>query len=180
MFKKILIGAGVVGLVGVLVVGAINRTDAKTISASGLGHGYEQASVTTEATSFGGQGRGQGGNGWGQPGSNAGATRQPGLGLAQGAGVITLQGTVDSVDQDTLVIKTGDGQQVIVEGRPWSFAQEAGFTAQVGDPISLTGFDEGGQFEVMQMQDKTNGQSVVLRDETGRPGWSGRGRRSGG
>jgi hypothetical protein len=161
-------------------MGAINRTNAKTIGAEGRGQGHGQGGVTTEANSFGGQGRGQGGNGWGQPGRDDAAASQPGAGLAQADGVMTLQGAVASVDQDALVVKTGDGQEVTVEGRPWLYAQEARFTAQVGDQINLTGFDDGSKFEVMQMQNKTNGQSVVLRDETGRPGWAGRGRRNGG
>lgn len=180
MFKKILLGMLVVGLVGLLVLGALNRTNAKTVSAEGRGLGHGPSGVAAEAETFGGQGRGQGGNGLGQQGRNDTVASQPGAGQAQAEGVMTLQGVVVSVNQDALMVRTDDGQAVTVEGRPWLYAQEARFTAQVGDQVSLTGFDDGDQFEVMQIQDKTNGQSVVLRDETGRPGWAGRGRRSGG
>ena len=50
--------------------------------------------------------------------------------------------------------------------------------AQAGDSVSLTGFYEDGDFEVGQIDDQTTGQTVSLRDESGRPLWAGRGRRS--
>jgi hypothetical protein len=80
---------------------------------------------------------------------------------------------------DGLADETSDGGQVTVENRPWLFAQEQGFSAQVGDQVTLTGFYEGDEFEVGQITDSTNGKAVRLRDESGRPGWAGRGRRGG-
>ena len=91
---------------------------------------------------------------------------------------LTIQGTVASVDANTLVVLTTDGEQVTVEGRAWWFAQEQGFSAQVGDKVTLTGFHEDDHFEVGQIDDATTGQTVLIRDENGRPLWAGRGRRS--
>lgn len=89
---------------------------------------------------------------------------------------LEIEGTVVSVDTDGLVIATANGQQLSVENRPWSFAQEQGFWTQMGNQITLTGFDEAGDFEVGQIVDHTTGSSVTIREENGRPMWAGRGR----
>lgn len=102
---------------------------------------------------------------------------QTGTGQAQVEEWLQLQGTVVSVDADALVVQTPAGEQITVENRAWWFAQEQGFSAEIGDQVTLTGFYEGEDFEVSQIDDATNGQSVLLRDESGRPMWAGRGRR---
>jgi hypothetical protein len=99
---------------------------------------------------------------------------------AQAVEELTLQGKVVSVDSTTLLVQTVSGEQVTVENRPWQYALGANFSAQVSDQVTLTGYYQSGVFEVSQINDLTNGKSVVLRDVTGRPGWSGRGQRSGG
>jgi hypothetical protein len=94
-----------------------------------------------------------------------------------------------------LVVQTISGEQVTMENRPWWFVQEQGFSAQVGDQVTLVGFykgddpstprqarDDAGsghRLEVGQIDDATNGQTVLMRDENGRPLWAGRGRRGG-
>jgi hypothetical protein len=55
---------------------------------------------------------------------------------------VTLQGTVVSTDQNALGVEASNSEQVTVENRPRLFAQEQGFSAQVGDPVTLTGFYE--------------------------------------
>jgi len=91
----------------------------------------------------------------------------------------TVQGAVASVNAVTLLIKT-DAGEVIVENRPWAFALEQKFSAQVGDQIQVTGFNYNGYFQVAKLENLTNGKKIVLRDEYGRPGWSGGGRNRGG
>ena len=90
---------------------------------------------------------------------------------------VTLQGTVVSVDADALVVETTAGEQVTVESRPWWFAQDQGFSTEVGNQVSVTGFYENGDFEAGEIVDLTAGQSVLIRDESGRPLWAGGGRR---
>jgi hypothetical protein len=102
---------------------------------------------------------------------------QTGTGQAQVDAWLEVQGNVVSADADALIVQTADGAQVAVENRPWWFAQEQGFSAQVGDQVTLTGFYEEEAFEVGRIDDTTNGQTVLIRDETGRPMWAGRGRR---
>ena len=174
MFKKIIVGTVLVGLIGILVAGAINRTNAASGSTEGRGQVRGNGNTATAYAA----GRGQGGNGWGQ-GSESATGDQLGTGQAQVTEWVTLQGTIVSVDQNALVAETGAGEQVVIENRPWLFAQEQGFSAQAGDEVTLTGFYEGDAFEVGQITDTTNGKTVSLRDQDGRPGWAGRGRRGG-
>ena len=176
MFKKIIVGTLILGLVGILVIGALNRTNSNTGSTEGRGQGRGRSNEATTYTTSGG--RGQGGYSQGNPsgrGQGSGQADQ-----AQAVEELTLQGTVVSVDNTTLLVQTSSGEQVTVENRPWQYALGANFSAQVGDQMTLTGFYQSGVFEVSQINNLTNGKSVVLRDATGRPGWSGRGQRNGG
>jgi hypothetical protein len=166
MNKKIVWSLVLIGLIGILVAGAVVRTVAKTGDVAGTrgGHGRNQA------------------NAEGSP-NNAGAM----LPLQDGTGTgqvqvdewLTFEGTVVSVDADALVLQTAAGDQVVIENRPWSYAREQGFAAQPGDQVTLVGFYEGKTLEVGQIADASNGQTVQLRDETGRPMWAGRGRYNG-
>jgi hypothetical protein len=121
-------------------------------------------------------GQGQGSQGQGSVDAPGDGT---GTGQAQVDEWLTLQGTVASVTSDELVVQTTGGEQVLMDGRPWRFAQEAGFSAQAGDQLVLVGFYEDGDFEVGQIENLASGQVVPIRDEDGRPLWAGRGWRSG-
>jgi len=133
--------------------------------------GGQRSAVQTETTtapSWGGRG------GQGQvevPGDGTGT------GQAEVDEWLTLQGEVLSVDADALIVQTPSGEQVVVENRPWWFAQEAGAEVQAGDEIVLTGFYEDGEFEVGQLENLRSGQVVNIREESGRPLWAGGGRR---
>ena len=149
--------------------------------------GNGKRAVERQATAAQG-GRGQGGYG--------GRGREDAPGAQTGNGQagenekewLTFQGTVASVDANTLVVETASGQQVIVENRAWWFVQEQGFSTQEGDQVTLTGFYEnddpstgsGFHFEVGQIDNITTGQTVLVRDENGRPLWAGQGRGNGG
>ena len=176
MFKKILAGTLVIGLIGILAAGALNRT--ASVAGSAEAHGLGRGRSGDAVTAYTADRDAQGGGGYGQ-GRGNGSGDQTGTDQAQVTEWVTLQGTVVSADQNALVVKTGDGGQVAVENRPWLFAQEQGFSAQVGDQVTLTGFYEDSDWEVGQITDSTNGKTVLLRDESGRPGWAGRGRRGG-
>jgi hypothetical protein len=120
-------------------------------------------------------GRGQGGQGQGGAGAEV-----AGAGQAKVDAWLTLHGTVESVDEASLVVQTAEGEQVVVENRPWWFAQEQGFSARVGDEVSLLGFYEGDEFEVGRLDNLSAGLTIPIREENGRPLWAGRGRRGGG
>jgi hypothetical protein len=125
----------------------------------------------------------QGGSGNnGTPGQGGPSANVPCDGIGEGQANVdawkTLTGTVQSVESDLWQITLEDGSLVEIEGRALSFAQEQGFSLAVGHDLSLTGFFENGAFEAGKIENLTSGESIMLRDETGRPLWAG-GRRGG-
>lgn len=109
----------------------------------------------------------QGGNG-GQAGAAQGEPQV--LAATEDHQWITVSGAVLSIDDTQMTVQTDSGEVVIAD-RPWSFALEAGFTAQPGDQVTLTGFYENETFETGQL---ANGDLVVaIREESGRPLWAG-------
>jgi hypothetical protein len=182
MSKKVILSVLLVGLIGVLVAGAIIRTVDKSgnvAEARGLGRGQADGEETGGygLGTYSDGGRGQGGYG------GEGRTDAPGDGTGTGQAQVdewvTLHGTVMSVDADTLLVQTDGGEEVAVENRPWRFAQEQGFSAQASDAVTMVGFYENGDFEASQISNAATGQTVSLRDENGRPLWAGRGWRGG-
>jgi hypothetical protein len=191
MFKKIILGALLVGLIGVLIVGAVVRTNAKAGDGAGNaagGRGRAVASTATEAESggqYGGRwqqtdqtvlGGGQGGRGQGGGQGTTAAEPAP-LADATTEDWLTVQGTVLAVADDLVEIQSSTGDVIPLEGRPLSFAQEQGFSLKVGEAVELAGFDEDGEFKIGQVTSLSSGASITLRDVSGRPGWAGRGRR---
>jgi hypothetical protein len=191
MLKKIVLGALLVGLIGVLIAGGVVRTNAKagegaaneyggrgrsaearvTASDDGVQVGGRWAQGEQAVTSSGRGGRGQGGGRStteAEPAPQADVTAEEWL---------TVQGTVVSVADDLVEIRTAAGEVIPFEGRPLSFAQEKGFSLQVGDAVKLAGFDEDGEFKIGQVTSLSSGASITLRDASGRPGWAGRGQR---
>jgi hypothetical protein len=100
---------------------------------------------------------------------------------------LTSQGAFVSVDGNTVIVQSAAGQEIVVENRAWWFAQEQGFSAEVGDQLTLLGFYEDSvplassesRFEAGQISKVTTGQTVLIREIGGRPLWTGRGRRGG-
>lgn len=147
MVKKIVLGTALIGLVGILIIGAANRTMSKTNQASESheDQGHRQGRGQTDET------------------ANAGETW------------MTWQGTVVVVDEETVTVTLATGEEVLIEGRSRSFAQERSFSFQNGDQLELTGFYDADVLEVAQIHNLTTDQNISLRGETGRPLWAGRG-----
>lgn len=154
MLKKI-VGWGLFALlIGVLVFGAVYRTQAK----------FTDETLTA--------GRGQT--------EHAGEGEGSGPLQAEVREWEAVSGQVAEVDASALVLALEDGSRLEIANRPWSYAREMGAAPQVGDTIRLTGFyDSSGVFEAVRIENLTRGQTTTLRDENGRPGW-GRGRGGGG
>lgn len=193
MFKKIFISALLVGVIAVLVVGAINRTQAKAGNETGFwqegeariaqganqGRGAGNASQGLDISTTGTRGQGQGrGAGYWNTDQELPATGVWGEGQAQISELVEFTGQVSSLDNAALVVTTASGEIVEIADRAWMYAQEQGFMPQVGDDLTLTGFYEtGDRLEVTHIENLTSGSGLVLRDENGRPMWAGRGRR---
>jgi hypothetical protein len=88
----------------------------------------------------------------------------------------TVMGKVSSEDASYLEITLSDGSSVEVGGRAWQLAAAQNFTANADDSVTVHGFDENDVFQIGQIDNQSNGQTLSLRDTTGRPLWAGRGR----
>jgi hypothetical protein len=193
MFKKILAGIVVTGLAGALVIGAAARTAGIASNTGYAGAQHQGRGQSAEAEGSGqGQRRGQSGDSEAEQGNYGGGAANGGErsrgnagngGLRGGQGQadaaayanewLTLSGTVLNVDANALSVSLASGEQMVVDGRAWSYAQEQGFTAQPGDALTLTGFYDGDTFEVGRIENLTQQVSVTLRDDSGRPQWAG-------
>jgi uncharacterized protein YdeI (BOF family) len=89
----------------------------------------------------------------------------------------TIDGSVIQISSDNLVVLNNDGTETVIEGRAWSFAQAMGFNAASDYTLRLTGFYEDLIYQGGTIENLTSGQNVSLRDTSGRPLWSGQGRR---
>jgi hypothetical protein len=190
MLKKVVLGTVFVIFIGALITGAVIRTmdkaDQTTLAAgSGNGNGRNTASESVGVSE--GQGNGYGKKGSGTEGDEVGTSGR-GRGGNGGDGPELLaeessdhiwdahSGIVTGVSEDALTIETDDGESIIVDGRAWSYAQEQGFSLQQGDLVQFEGFYEGGEFKVSRIDSLTTGESLVLRDASGRPSWAGGGK----
>jgi hypothetical protein len=90
---------------------------------------------------------------------------------------LTVGGEVIARVDDELTIQTADGQMVAHLGPEWYWETE-GIALSAGDRVQVIGFYEGDEFEVVGVENITTGESVTLRDDSGRPMWAGRGRSS--
>lgn len=177
MVKKIVLGTLLVGLVGVLVFGAVNRTVAK----SGENRSVASRLALEEGLSSEGNGN-TGGRGQGRGAEYAkalGGNVQEKLGIpdpqADAGQWQMLQGSVASLDDLALVLTLQDGSQLFIEGRPWAYALEQNFSPAVGSTLQVNGFHEDGEFKAAEIKDLTGGTSLILRQPSGRPMWAGRG-----
>lgn len=174
------------GLVGILAAGLIGGTG-YILYQNGVNLGGEAKRAHQERVAGG-----RGGDRWTQEGnlnasSAEGDYRADGYGrgqqgLAQPKSLapveewVAVTGTVVSLDEDELVIRTDEGEAVVHLGPEWY--REAGqYSLEVGDPVSVVGFYDGDQFEAGLVENLVTGDTISLRNEAGRPIWAGRGRR---
>jgi hypothetical protein len=160
----------------------------------GLGDCEEIGAGNREGT---GNSQSSGDNGSGGTGYAGGNNSRENVGQGQGgpSEVSTKDGTqtgiadvtaweepirviIASVTEELWLVSNDDGFEFEIEGRMLSYLVEQGFTADVGDELTLIGFYEGDKFDIGQISNETTGQSMVVREESGRPLWAG-GRRGG-
>lgn len=144
------------------------------------GTGYEPE--LGQGTGPGAQGQFQGGGAQGRgqgTGTGQGTGGQGQLNLSEDVDIVqeTIEGTVVQVTE--LVIETVDGQQVQIGLGPSAYREGQGFVLEVGEQVRVSGHWEDGEFKAGQVVKVASGESIVLRDESGRPLWAGQGRRGG-
>jgi hypothetical protein len=196
MTNKVL-GYGIVGLLALaLLVGTgyilLKPTEAQAergyISGQGQGQGRRNAGggakspdpaaydgiVSTPVESGGYRTGGSRGDGAGAS-DGRGQSSGAGQGRNQTARIVeweTLTGKVTAVDGEAIV-QTAGGEVLVGMGQA---AYREGFALDAGDSVSVTGFYEDGEFKAGAVENLTTGETIVLRDETGRPVWAGQGR----
>ena len=183
MLKKTLVGAMFVGLITLLVAGAVIRTNDRVSKVTEAGQQLGRAGEGVDALGHGGPWRTHDGPveaneehgcaGHGADGEPE--NRELGIGQARVNAWITLEATVSDVARTGMMVTTMEGEIVTVERRAWAFAQAEGFSAQPGDRVLLAGFYDGGELVVGALENLSDGTSVRLREENGRPLWAGHG-----
>ncbi|MBN1564983.1 MAG: hypothetical protein JXA10_14145 [Anaerolineae bacterium] len=161
MVKKIILSVLFVGLVVVLLIGAVHRTNSQTGSSNDHSEGGNADQVREQ--------NGQSG----ENGNGAGANANAADALVWG----TFAGTAVDATESELLLQSGTGEQLLIEGKAWTYAQEQGFSVTSAESITVTGFYEGDEFVAASLTRTAAGQTIWLRDATtGRPLWAGRGR----
>ncbi len=188
MLKRIVFGALVLGISGVLIVGAINRTNDRLEreTRSNEDRQGRQSAITEDPGQRygGGQGEGQGERRQAldanvQLGQGNQANRQGKRGSDEIDEVVELlqtSGVVTAVDDDALVFDSAAGETLVIEGRTWMYARDQGFEADVGDQLELTGFYEDGEWKSTGIVNISKGLSLAIRGNSGRPMFAGQGR----
>ena len=187
MLKKVLAGTLMVGFIGILVFGAINRTmdqAGKTSEAQSRGPGQGRSSEETAQ----GLSRGQNNGGWQDPneggrgyGQGRTAERQyPNYETAPESWE-AYTGTVIQAPEPgvELVIETDDGESLQIGTGPMDLVAQ-GFALNAGDRVQVNGYWEDDEFKAAQLTNTATGQTLALRDEFGRPAWAGGGRNASG
>jgi hypothetical protein len=180
MVKKVAFGTLLLGLIAVLVAGAIIRTVDRTEnveargSSQGRGAGQEAervASGSSQDLNADVQRQGRGGYGQG-----TGITERQYLNYADLQEWVLYEGTVTQVPTAgvDLIIETNTGQKVTIGTGP-GFMEDQGFTLQAGEQVQVRGYWEGNELKAAQVTRLRDGATITLRDEVGRPAWAGGG-----
>jgi hypothetical protein len=199
MLKKIVVGALIVVVIGAVGVGIIDAAQGKTLAAQavapgvaqdttqttvqpqgvggGQGQGYrggQNQSADQTATLAQGQGQGYRG-GRGQSANGQGQTQNPEPGTPQASVTewVTVKGTVNSFDGVGVSLTTDEGAPLWVQFGQSRYVSAQGITFTAGDHLTVTGFYENGQYQASAVVNETTGQTLNLRDTTGRPLWAG-------
>ena len=106
-----------------------------------------------------------------RPAEASTATRLKGRDIVQLGKPDTLKGTL-AMKGDEWTLKVGENVYEIHMG-PSEFRTQKGFTLTAGEEATVSGFLFGKDVAVTTMA--TNGKSIQLRDDTGRPLWAGTG-----
>jgi hypothetical protein len=188
MLKKVILGTLFVGLIAVLVIGAINRTVDKsedTSQAAGRGRGQTQSTQEVRANQqvddYQGTGRGRSQT---QPAQEVRNNQQDsnyqatgGQGYGGGRSAITNSGQYPNYQEaiDEWVSYDGIVTQVPAAGVDLVMETDEGELVVGTGPLPLAelGLDVQLELKAAEIVQLATGQTVTLRDGWGRPVWSG-------
>lgn len=186
MIQKIVAGLFILAMVGAIVAGGIalirqageerstggrGQAERQTIALQGQGRGNGQSTPNVEARPKQPE-RGSQTNRYGQGAGQRLNAQSDAVGVEWQTIVGTVRETVE------LVVETADGGTVQVGLGPSHYREAQGFSLDVGDRVSISGYWEEGEFKAAGVENLNTGDKIALRDVTGRPMWSGQGRRN--
>lgn len=180
MFKRWLFGGAIVAVVALMGYGvyeAADGSDERPPAEGRLGRAGEGGVAVSQGGGFGaqqpsqGQGSGGGGGGRGQGRQFAGDAPYE---LSSAA--MSVSGVVDSIDGSELVLLSDTGEWIAVGLGRSSYWEGLGVALQPGDAVVVVGHLEDGELKAQTLTMVATGQTVVLRDTSGRPMWAGGGR----
>ena len=195
MLNKVLMGLGMVAVLGLMGAGvayAVTETESDgrtgdgnggrwaTSETAGAGGRWSAEGTEDDGTTGQGGGRGQtsetGGTGGRWSGEGAAINEsQAALGDLE-----TVSGVVQSIDGTELVLRTDAGELVEVALGQSAYWETQGVSLVTGDAMVVDGYyEDDATLAASSVTLVATGQTVALRDESGRPLWSG-GRRNGG
>lgn len=171
MFKKILMWSIYAGVVGLLIFGAVIRTQAK----AGEPTRTEDKSEDERDLSINQEGEitGRYGEGLGKNETTSESGEELHLAEQEAHDWISLAGVATNLDAEALWIETNEGESLEFTRRVWRFIQESGLVISIGDQIGLEGFYENGEFEIAYLENLTSGEFLQIREDSGRPLWGG-------
>lgn len=181
MLKKVLLGMLAVVVIGAVVVGVADALTGKSVAAQTV------AQTTAQTQAVAGNGQGNGGQGQVQTGTQTqgqgrgnggqGQTTNPNPGTPQAniTQTVTIAGVVQSFDGVGISVITDDGAPLWVQLGQSRYVSAQGAVYTAGDHVTATGFYENGQFQAISVVNDTTGQTLTLRDASGRPLWAGGG-----
>ena len=83
-----------------------------------------------------------------------------------------IDGLVAEATPESIRIES-EAPEVIIEGRTLRYLSESGFLLEEKDLVELVGFRENGEYKILTIRNMTSEKIIQVRDETGRPFWSG-------
>ena len=178
MLKKILLSVVYVGIVGLLVFGAVHRTEAKSESGNGESRAESEikdSQISHQENTGGGQGAGNrsGGESRGAELNGSSDREYQAQAEQEEHDFSTYQGVVISVSDDALEIEITGAEILLVEGQAWRYMLTNGFETAVGNAVEISGFYEDGEYKPSWLKDLSSGLEIEIRDPSGRPNWSG-------
>lgn len=84
----------------------------------------------------------------------------------------TASGTITTLDTIGFTLSASDGTSTYIELGPASYWQAQGVALAVGDSVTVNGYASAGQYHAGTVT-LASGQTLTLRDQAGRPMWSG-------
>ena len=86
--------------------------------------------------------------------------------------LVTITGNISLIDSEGWEVLANDSSLIEIHGRTYRFMEEMSFTGNLNDSIRIQGFYENDEFEIVNIDNLENGQTLLVRNAYGSPMWS--------